>query len=84
MPRVPVVDVCVEPVSFGGSHSLITEPSLSLMTKIANLCTLAKECQTMGIENFHIEINGANAALLSDKKTLKIIRDGLKQLYRII
>ena len=46
--------------------------------------SIAKECQTIGIENFHIEINGANAALLSDKKTLKIIRDGLKQLYRLM
>ncbi len=40
--------------------------------------SIAKECKSLDIENFHIEINGANAALLSDKKTIKIIKDNVK------
>lgn len=57
---------------------------VTLLSNKEQPMSIAKECQTIGIENFHIEINGANAALLSDKKTLKIIRDGLKQLYRLM
>ncbi len=57
---------------------------VTLLSNKEQPMSIVKECAQMGIENFHIEINGANAALLSDKKTLKTIRDNLKQLYKIL
>ena len=42
--------------------------------------SIFKECRGLGMETYHIEINGANAALLSDKKTIGVIRSNLKHL----
>jgi glycerol dehydrogenase-like iron-containing ADH family enzyme len=45
---------------------------------------IVKECNAVGIKNFHIEINGANAALLSDNKTIKIIKEKLQDLFKLL
>ena len=57
---------------------------VTLLSNKEQPAAIQQECRSVGIENFHIEINGANAALLSDKKTIKIIKDNLKSLHKIL
>ncbi len=57
---------------------------ITLLSMKENPQSILKECKNLGIENYHIEINGANAALLSDKKTIKTIRASLTEIYKIL
>ena len=43
-----------------------------------------KECTLHGIKSFHVELNGANAAILSDKKSVSTLRESVKEISKIL
>lgn len=43
-----------------------------------------KECALHGIKSFHVELNGANAAILSDKKSVSTLRESVKEISKIL
>ena len=57
---------------------------VTLLSEKESPDSIFKECRGLGIQFFHIPLNGANAAILSDKKSVKIIRDSVKELYEIL
>ena len=42
--------------------------------------SIFKECAVNGIESMHVELNGANAAILSDKKTVATLKKSIREL----
>ena len=57
---------------------------MTLLSAKENPESIFKECRGLGMQTYHIEINGANAALLSEKKTIGVIRSNLKHLHQLM
>lgn len=57
---------------------------MTLQSEKENPQSIFKECREQGIESYHVSLNGANAAILSDKKSVGILRKSIVELTGIL